>query len=738
MGWAGSGRADSRCKGLFEIRGRAEEVLGCTHGPDPAPAGVDVRQPVSSATLAGTAATLPSPASGPGTNADGIACTGDGTTGYRVEAIYAVAGGTDRYHQVAPLIRSSFAPYVEWQFRMSAAETGGEVHVPFVTAPVAGGCSVVVRRELLSAAADDTFSNTISELKARGYTRPDRRYMVWMDSTVTCGIGQIVLDSQPGQANANNGYHTAFARADARCWGYAESHEIMHNLGGVQPDAPHATRGLHCWDEKDEMCYDDDGTGPVVMQSICPVRDGRLFDCNHDDYFVAGTPAAGSYLATHWNTYNSRFLIRGPLGRLGAGRDTVPASLDVNGDGRDDLVHRWNSGVNTWLSRGDGTYGNGVSGSAGAFREFRAFPGYAYAEGVWMAADVNGDGRDDLVHRWNSGVNTWLSRGDGTYGNGVSGSAGAFREFRAFPGYAYAEGVWMAADVNGDGRDDLVHRWNSGVNTWLSRGDGTYGNGVSGSAGAFREFRAFPGYAYAEGVWMAADVNGDGRDDLVHRWNSGVNTWLSRGDGTYGNGVSGNAGAFREFRAFPGYAYAEGVWMAADVNGDGRDDLVHRWNSGVNTWLSRGDGTYGNGVSGSAGAFREFRAFPGYAYAEGVWMAADVNGDGRDDLVHRWNSGVNTWLSRGDGTYGNGVSGSAGAFREFRAFPGYAYAEGVWMAADVNGDGRDDLVHRWNSGVNTWLSRGDGTYGNGVSGSAGAFREFRAFPGYAYAEGVWM
>ena len=121
------GRAENRCLGGFEIRGRANDVLGCTHGPDPAPANVDVRAPMSTETLAGMAAALPAPAPGPGTNGNGIACSGDGTSGFRVEAIYATAGGTDRYASVAPLIQTSYAPYVEWQYRMSAAETGGEV-----------------------------------------------------------------------------------------------------------------------------------------------------------------------------------------------------------------------------------------------------------------------------------------------------------------------------------------------------------------------------------------------------------------------------------------------------------------------------------------------------------------------------------------------------------------------------------------------------------------------------------
>ena len=323
------GRAENRCQGGYEIRGRAAEVLGCTHGPDPAPANVDVRVPVSTETLKGTAAALPAPAPGPGTNGNGIACTGDGTSGYRVEAIYATAGGTDRYATVAPIIQASYAPYVEWQYRMSAAETGGEVHVPFVTAPDgSGSCTLVVRKEVLSSTADDNFSNTINELKARGYNRTDRRYMVWMDANVLCGIGQIYRDSQPGQTNANNGYYTAFGRVDAGCWGYGEAHELMHNLGGVQPDAPNATPTFHCRDESDEMCYDDDGSGPVVMQSVCAGRDGRLFDCNHNDYFLAGTPAAGSYLSTHWNTYNSRFLVRGALGAASNVAPTVNAGPD--------------------------------------------------------------------------------------------------------------------------------------------------------------------------------------------------------------------------------------------------------------------------------------------------------------------------------------------------------------------------------------------------------------------------
>jgi serine protease len=55
------------------------------------------------------------------------------------------------------------------------------------------------------------------------------------------------------------------------------------------------------------MCYDDDASGPVVMTAVCPPEHEALLDCGDDDYFNTN-PAAGNYLATHWNTADSSFL----------------------------------------------------------------------------------------------------------------------------------------------------------------------------------------------------------------------------------------------------------------------------------------------------------------------------------------------------------------------------------------------------------------------------------------------
>ena len=93
-------------------------------------------------------------------------------------------------------------------------------------------------------------------------------------------------------------------------------HELTHNMGGVQDGAPHASGNAHCYDGNDIMCYNDGGSyfqqpgnyllGPA--DTGCSGSGiGAPYDCNNDDYFNPNPPA-GSYLASHWNSYDSVFL----------------------------------------------------------------------------------------------------------------------------------------------------------------------------------------------------------------------------------------------------------------------------------------------------------------------------------------------------------------------------------------------------------------------------------------------
>jgi hypothetical protein len=333
-----------RCRGGFEIGNTGY----CTHGPDTPPPGKDVKRDVAPLKLAPE---KPVPGSEPKPSASrngsngavkiandpeakavrvstsatdrrvrnlgdtatpGLnVCEGDNVSGDRTLVMYVRASDVpDRFATFQASIQQ-WAADADRIYSTSAVETGGTRRIRFRTFVDGSGiCQIDVFNVVLSPTGDDTFNNTITELQGLGYNSTIRKYMLFVDANVYCGIGTIMGDSQSGQANANN-VGPSYGRSDAGCWsGFVAAHEHNHNLGGVQLDAPHTSNGWHCVDEYDVMCYDDDGAGPVTTTVVCSdysVQEWQ-FDCNNEDYYNT-SPPSGSYLATHWNVVNNKFLI---------------------------------------------------------------------------------------------------------------------------------------------------------------------------------------------------------------------------------------------------------------------------------------------------------------------------------------------------------------------------------------------------------------------------------------------
>ena len=232
-------------------------------------------------------------------------CTGDGSDGKRVQAMFVREASTpSRYASVLPLLMNEVAN-VDDVFALSAQKTGGVRRVRWVHQ----ACVPVIPEITVPPGALASFGATIDALRALGYRDPNRKYLVFADANALCGIGTFYPDTRP-VGNPNDGSGASYSRVDARCWSAGgmsvAAHELTHNLGGVLPGAPHVTVNGHCWDESDLMCYDD-GSG-VGMQAVCgdKVQD-RLLDCNSDDYFNTA-PAPGSWLSQNWNTAASGFL----------------------------------------------------------------------------------------------------------------------------------------------------------------------------------------------------------------------------------------------------------------------------------------------------------------------------------------------------------------------------------------------------------------------------------------------
>ena len=278
------------CPGAYRVQSD-NDLVRCTHGPDPAPIAMNVAYSVGPIT--DSSGTL---------NSASVVCDGDGVSGPRVQVLYVHASNVpDQYASFLPSFQQWIAG-VEAVFQNSAAQTGGARHVRFVTD---ASCAPIILDVALTTTGANDMVSTESELAARGYNRSDRKYLLFVDAHVYCGISDISPDDQPGPANSNNRGAT-YSRIDAGCWSdIIAAHELAHQLGGVQMSAPHSSGDYHCWDMNDIMCRPTNGT---PQQFICPNPGYLIIDCNDDDFYSTNPPA-NTYLATHWNTANNQFLI---------------------------------------------------------------------------------------------------------------------------------------------------------------------------------------------------------------------------------------------------------------------------------------------------------------------------------------------------------------------------------------------------------------------------------------------
>ncbi|MEU6970107.1 RICIN domain-containing protein [Kitasatospora aureofaciens] len=171
-------------------------------------------------------------------------------------------------------------------------------------------CTASVLNVQISDVDIKDFNAQNNALAKQGFNRKDRKYMMFTDAQVYCGIGTFDGDDRPGKDNQSN-FGPSYGRTDSGCWGgFAAAHELGHNLGAVNDSAPDSSKGGHCVYDYDLMCYSDAPYYPK-MQLVCPDKaHADRLDCTHDNYFSTD-PKPGSYLASHWNVANNRFLIAG-------------------------------------------------------------------------------------------------------------------------------------------------------------------------------------------------------------------------------------------------------------------------------------------------------------------------------------------------------------------------------------------------------------------------------------------
>ncbi|WP_263846350.1 FG-GAP-like repeat-containing protein [Roseobacter sinensis] len=307
------------------------------------------------------------------------------------------------------------------------------------------------------------------------------------------------------------------------------------------------------------------------------------------------------------------------------------------------------------------------------------FAGYAYVDG-WGdekyerdLGDVNGDGRADVVGFGQDGTHVSLGLRDGTLVHRGLQSA-AYGADQGWGDEQYERRI--SADVNGDGRADIVGFGHDGTSVSLGQGDGSFVH-LGLQTNAYGATQGWGAEIYERRV---ADVNGDGRADIVGFGQSGTSVSLGRSDGSFVHiGQQTNA-----YSATQGWGPEQYEREVGDVNGDGRADILGFADNGVHVSLGQSDGSFAHiGLQIAA-----FGADHGWGAEQYERRVADVTGDGRADIVGFGGDGI--YVANGQSNGGFGAVYKASDFLGSHTYWGNEVYER--RVADVTGDGVGDII----------------------------------------------
>src|SRR6266403_2156578 len=385
-----------------------------------------------------------------------------------------------------------------------------------------------------------------------------------------------------------------------------------------------------------------------------------------------------------------------------------PMVSDINGDGKPDIAYimYWKGFQNPWRI---GVLLNDGTGHFGAPVISDAFEGTFQIYDVRLA-DVRGLGRPDLLI-----LGSDINSSFGYLGFAPNMGGGTFGPVKITK-LNQGPGIFTVGDFNGDGKPDLAIGRGSGrpdlverISVMLGNGDGTF------QPGADLDFGPSATTGGGPRRMVAADFNHDGKLDLLVGVNDNVIgpgslpkplfEFIGRGDGTFQPPTTLTAVSV--------------LFDVADVNHDGLPDIIEQifpitiQGFQVTTFkvlLGRTDGTFQDGATyspfaGLSNTVLGLRAtpleFPGL-------LLGDFNGDGNVDIaVPQFGAGFNQVTFSRAPSYMQFLLGNGdGTFTPDYAVHDFGKTPLPTVVADLNGDGRDDLIEidPWPSSYNILLS----------------------------------
>ncbi|WP_051214099.1 phosphodiester glycosidase family protein [Maritalea myrionectae] len=304
-----------------------------------------------------------------------------------------------------------------------------------------------------------------------------------------------------------------------------------------------------------------------------------------------------------------------------------------------------------------------------------------------MFGDINGDGMQDVVAFGQTGVYIGISNGTSF----INDSNVWVSAFGYGDGWRVGTDPRFTADMNGDGKDDLVGFGNDGVYVAIS-------TGTSFNA-ATRWSDQFASSVWPNSNWIRTlgDVNGDGHPDAVGFGTDGVYVGLA--DPT--NSKFGDATRWIEnYGTDQAWNTTEYTRLLADVNADGKDDIIGYGIQGTYVSLAQSNNTF----NAASLVVANFGSDQMWSNAKHLRTAADVNGDGKADLVGFGDTATYVGYSNGTNTANSWTF--ATLTDQFSLGSGWTNDGTLRIMTDVNSDGKADIVGFNAPGMQVALAQG--------------------------------